>query len=196
MEEILASIRKIISDDDAKPGLSIPPAPSRAAEPRPEPPPEPKGQDDIDALLAGFDSGEHDAVEPQVLELTEDMAAPGSGFEASDLDFVEAPARQAEPAPPEMMPAMMSEKSVMAPRPAVSSSSFEERLISAATDSAISSAFGSLTHTILSQNARTLDDLVQEMLRPMLKSWLDDNLPALVERLVRAEIERVSRGGR
>ena len=198
MEEILASIRKIISDDDSKPGPAISPAPSRAAEPRPEPRPEPKGQDDIDALLAGFDTGEHDGVEPQVLELTEDMAAPGSGFEASDLDFVEAPARQAaEPAPPEMMPAMMSEKSLTAPRPApASSTSFEERLISAATDSAISSAFGSLTHTILSQNARTLDDLVQEMLRPMLKSWLDDNLPALVERLVRAEIERVSRGGR
>jgi len=34
------------------------------------------------------------------------------------------------------------------------------------------------------------------MLRPMLKSWLDDNLPSLVERLVRSEIERVSRGGR
>ena len=52
----------------------------------------------------------------------------------------------------------------------------------------------SLAHTVLSQNARTLDDLVKEMLRPMLKSWLDDNLPSLVERLVRAEIERVSRG--
>ena len=42
--------------------------------------------------------------------------------------------------------------------------------------------------------ARTLEDLVKEMLRPMLKSWLDDNLPGLVERIVRAEIERVSRG--
>ncbi len=47
---------------------------------------------------------------------------------------------------------------------------------------------------MLTQNARTLEDLVKEMLRPMLKSWLDDNLPAVVERLVRAEIERVSRG--
>ncbi len=46
----------------------------------------------------------------------------------------------------------------------------------------------------LTHNARTLDDLVEDMLRPMLKSWLDDNLPSLVERLVRAEIERVSRG--
>ncbi len=43
-------------------------------------------------------------------------------------------------------------------------------------------------------NARTLEDLVKEMLRPMLKAWLDDNLPGLVERIVRAEIERVSRG--
>ena len=47
---------------------------------------------------------------------------------------------------------------------------------------------------MLLQNARTLEDLVRDMLRPMLKSWLDDNLPSVVERLVRAEIERVSRG--
>jgi cell pole-organizing protein PopZ len=44
------------------------------------------------------------------------------------------------------------------------------------------------------QNPRTLEDLVREMLKPMLKAWLDDNLPNIVERLVRAEIERVSRG--
>ena len=47
---------------------------------------------------------------------------------------------------------------------------------------------------MLGNNARTLEDLVKEMLRPMLKSWLDDNLPSLVERIVRDEIERVSRG--
>ncbi len=67
-------------------------------------------------------------------------------------------------------------------------------LLSTSASAAIDNAFGSLAHTVLSQNARTLDDLVKEMLRPMLKSWLDDNLPGLVERLVRAEIERVSRG--
>ena len=55
-------------------------------------------------------------------------------------------------------------------------------------------SFNSLAHTVLAQNARTLEDLVREMLKPMLKSWLDDNLPNMVERLVRAEIERVSRG--
>ena len=59
---------------------------------------------------------------------------------------------------------------------------------------AVDSAFNALAETVLVQNARTLEDLVREMLRPMLKVWLDDNLPRLVERLVRAEIERVSRG--
>jgi cell pole-organizing protein PopZ len=44
------------------------------------------------------------------------------------------------------------------------------------------------------KNARTLDEMVAEMLRPMLKAWLDDNLPGMVERIVRDEIERVSRG--
>jgi cell pole-organizing protein PopZ len=36
---------------------------------------------------------------------------------------------------------------------------------------------------------------MREMLRPMLKNWLDDNLPAIVGRLVRAEIQRVARSG-
>jgi cell pole-organizing protein PopZ len=48
-----------------------------------------------------------------------------------------------------------------------------------------------LAQTVLLDNARTLQDLVREMLRPMLKSWLDDNLPTVVERLVLAEIERI-----
>ena len=56
------------------------------------------------------------------------------------------------------------------------------------------SAFNTLAQTVLVQNARTLEDLVREMLRPMLKTWLDENLPGIVERLVRAEIERVARG--
>ncbi len=63
-------------------------------------------------------------------------------------------------------------------------------------DRAASLAFTSLTNTILTKNARTLDDLMQDMMRPMVKQWLDDNLPLVVERLVRAEIERVARGGR
>ena len=70
----------------------------------------------------------------------------------------------------------------------------DRSLLSATTTAVVDSAFNSLAQTVLVQNSRTLDDLVREMLRPMLKAWLDDNLPNMVERLVRAEIERVSRG--
>jgi cell pole-organizing protein PopZ len=70
----------------------------------------------------------------------------------------------------------------------------DRSLLSVTTAAAVDSAFNSLAHTVLGTNARTLEDLVKEMLRPMLKAWLDDNLPSLVERIVRAEIERVSRG--
>ena len=45
-------------------------------------------------------------------------------------------------------------------------------------------------------SSEDMDEMAREMLRPMLKAWLDDNLPVMVERLVRAEIERVARGGR
>lgn len=69
-----------------------------------------------------------------------------------------------------------------------------ERLVSGVTDNAVTAAFGSL-HRSVTSNSRTVDDLVAEALRPMLKEWLDQNLPSLVERLVRAEIERVARQG-
>ncbi len=70
------------------------------------------------------------------------------------------------------------------------------QLLSDQTSHAVTNAFGQLAHTVLTNNARTLEDLVKDMLKPMLKTWLDDNLPTMVERLVRAEIERVARGGR
>ena len=72
----------------------------------------------------------------------------------------------------------------------------DENLLSEDSDEVVHGAFSALAHTILAQNARTLEDLISEMLQPMLKGWLDDNLPALVERLVKEEIDRVSRGRR
>ena len=70
----------------------------------------------------------------------------------------------------------------------------EPDIMSSATAAAVDSAFNALAHTVLVQNAKTLEDLVKEMLRPMLQHWLDNNLLTLVERLVRQEIERVARG--
>ena len=134
---------------------------------------------------------------PDVLDLTEAMAAPATppppahGFRTidgqSDIAFEDSPIESApepEPEPPPMLDD---------PRPRFSDAG-GAGLVSAVTSAAVDSAFNSLAQTVLVQNARTLEDLVREMLRPLLKTWLDDNLPSLVERLVRAEIERVSRG--
>ena len=56
-----------------------------------------------------------------------------------------------------------------------------------------SAAFNTLTQAVRKQNSQTLEDFVREILQPRLASWLDDNLPGLVERMVRTEIERIAR---
>lgn len=245
MEEILASIRRIIADDEAKPPpaeaakpapapaaapapkpqamADIPPskvAPAKPAAEKPAPPPAakpaapppaaaagagPNNQDDIDALLAGLDEATpapeirapEPEPEPDVLELTDEMAMdpeptpapPPPSFHRveprDDLEFAETPPPRPTPAP-SYAPVDFDAPPLPPQQP----------ILAQSTVSAVESAFNSLAHTVLSSNARTLEDLVKEMLRPMLKSWLDDNLPGLVERIVKAEIERVSRGGR
>jgi cell pole-organizing protein PopZ len=66
------------------------------------------------------------------------------------------------------------------------------QLMPSEANNAVHSTWNVLAQTILVENGRTLQDLVREMLRPMLKSWLDDNLPTLVERIVLAEIEQMT----
>src|SRR5881628_1955094 len=65
-----------------------------------------------------------------------------------------------------------------------------------ATDASVASSFQSLTTSMFLRDSDLIARTAREMLRPMLKQWLDENLPVMVERLVRAEIERVARGGR
>jgi cell pole-organizing protein PopZ len=67
-------------------------------------------------------------------------------------------------------------------------------LISARTGAAVAASFEDLARNVSSLTQAEVNEMAQELLRPMLQNWLDDNLPALVERLVRDEIERVSRG--
>ena len=189
MEEILASIRRIIADDDS--GKSA----ARASEPpaaKPAPP--------VVAALSPASTSAALRVQPppasqpqllkpapspaaEVLDLKEAMATPDFRTidGASDVFFTE---RTLEPTEHRPLP-----PAATATAPAV-----DRNLISTATRAAVDNAFNSLANTVLGNNARTLEDLVKEMLQPMLRSWLDDNLPGLVERLVRAEIERVSRG--
>ena len=69
-------------------------------------------------------------------------------------------------------------------------------LLSAGADASVSASFNALAASMMMQNGGLIEDGVREMLRPMLKTWLDDNLPGIVERLVRQEIERMARGSR
>ena len=67
-----------------------------------------------------------------------------------------------------------------------------DQLISREVNNAVHAAFDALTQTVIVNNSRTLEDLVREMMQPILTVWLNDNLPGMVERLVRVEIERIS----
>jgi uncharacterized protein len=69
-------------------------------------------------------------------------------------------------------------------------------LLSPQADEAVTAAFEALSAGLAMQSAELAENMTREILRPMLKTWLDENLPSLVERLVRAEIQRVARGGR
>jgi cell pole-organizing protein PopZ len=215
MEEILASIRRIIADDDPAKGppkaseppprpAAPPPRPAAAA-PRP-PAPVAESQKELDAMLAQLQAKSQPAPQPvegpasDSLDLTEQRPgpepAPTPGFRTidgqSDIVFEE---RAPEPPPPSEPPAPPRAMEPPPRRPHYDGGEGGEHgLVSAATTAAVDSAFNTLAQTVPVQNGRTLEDLVKEMLRPQLKTWLDDNLPGMVERLVRAEIERVSRG--
>jgi cell pole-organizing protein PopZ len=67
-----------------------------------------------------------------------------------------------------------------------------QKLIAGEAEEALSAAFGRISALKVSTETKTLDGLVADLLRPMLKEWLDANLPAIAERLVRQEIERIS----
>jgi cell pole-organizing protein PopZ len=230
MEEILASIRRIIADDDASktaqrapdapraeapqlpplpeipeafaaPPPPPPPAPPPQAPPPRiefEPPPPPAPPSPIVEEPVAFHQDTVADQSADILDLTESMATEPSPAVpqfrsidgSSDAGFAEA---QEASEPPRSAPADFPSRASFASAPPRVPDE-QNRLISGATSAAVDSAFNALAQTVLSQNARTLEDLVREMLRPMLKSWLDDNLPGMVERMVRAEIERVSRG--
>jgi cell pole-organizing protein PopZ len=211
MEEILASIRRIIADDDPArpPDESRPPAhetfPPQPTQPpsapprmasRPEPAParaapspmsDPETRDeDIDSMLAQLQATSRQppaaVEEPPASERTPEPAPALRSFnERADM---ESEKRPSEPA---------AARAVEERRPAAAEMG-DRGLVSAATTATVASAFHSLAQTVQMRNDRTLEDLVSEILRPMLKAWLDENLPTIVERLVRAEIERMSRG--
>ena len=173
LAEILASIRQIIANDEPAqeraPTEAADPRPLRGAAPAAMPPP---------ATLPPRTAASASAASAMRDEETDAKVAELGGM-----------SRQAPLARAEYPPAEQSN-----PAGPASQRSASEGLVSAATAAAVDVAFGTLAQTAQPRNGRTVEELVSELIRPMLKTWLDDNLPAIVERLVRAEIERLSRG--
>jgi cell pole-organizing protein PopZ len=197
MEEILASIRRIIADED-------PTATKSKGEFIAEALPDEVG-DYAAPKMAGADD---------VLDLAAEEEAAVAGIPAKpvarvdmdDLSFdaSETPAVASKPAraqqnewsEPLNKPAPRPQAPIQQSYTPPQNYAPPGELVSAHTGAAVSAAFNTLASSIFSNEPRTIEDLTKDMLQPLLKQWLDDNLPSLVERIVREEIERVARGRR
>jgi cell pole-organizing protein PopZ len=166
MEEILASIRRIISEDDA---------PDEAAEPAVEPEPEAVAEAEPEPVV-----GQEAEEEEDVLELTQPFEPAQGTVSIGDIDAYE----------PEAAPAPAPKP---APKPAAPSAGLVSKSTEAAAASAFGSLTSNL---LVPKSDRTLEDVTRDLLRPLLQAWLDENLPAIVEEQVRLEVERISRQGR
>jgi cell pole-organizing protein PopZ len=156
IEEILASIRQIISDDDDVPAEAPPPPPP----PKAAPPP----------------------AKPDVLELTDVV----------EEKIVKKPAPMPEPEPDPPLRRRMEIDMLEGEEDANAKSILTPHAASAAME-----GFTKLTsHMALDREgtgAVTIEDIVKEMLRPMLREWLDANLPQVIEKLVQKELDQIAR---
>lgn len=194
MEEILASIRRIIEDSDTvrQPGdEDVLPASGGTG-------------DEVEAFRAELEEPATSVAQPvSMAEIqasvayaeeagTEHEPAAEAGALPETTVFQEADAMPfddaAENAPATQEPtlgATLPEPVEAQARPAI---------ISDQAGRQVAAAFGELSEAFAASRRRSFDEMAEEMLRPMLQDWLDNNLPTLVEKLVREEIERVARG--
>lgn len=253
MEEILASIRRIISEDSGEEGEAAPEAAPEAPPPANEPegsfeleeegevleltdalPEEPVASEQEPAFVeepapapepepAAYSAGaaeiEEEAEAPAETNVVETaFSQPAAASHVADeaeiepeieeeagvadlepSDFIEDDASNEEvfDADDDIVFEELSEEPVMSAESAepLLSEAANSNLMSRVTEDAASAAFGALSSSLVTStgDARTLEELVGELLKPMLKDWLDANLPSMVEEMVREEIERVAR---
>lgn len=164
MEEILASIRRIISEDE-QPARKVAEEPLELSLPA-----DPMAHDMVDDLMV-FDA----EPEPEPTPPPRPVPAPAAPAPA--------PVAVSRPAP--------------APETHFPISGEEESMLSEQAFAAASGSFTRLAGTMrIAGPGQTLEGIVREMLRPMLKEWLDENLPPLVEAKVEAEVQRITKGFR
>lgn len=176
MEEILSSIRRIIADDQEEEGAGAKPVtdPAKAKATKPAAAP---AEEDVLDLTQVVGSGEAQPATPPAL---------GDASDAFDLELEE---EDDEPAPV-----------AAPPKPAAKARDSEESLVSAPAASASTSAFARLAKAAASseQPARgigdkTVETFLTDLLKPMLKDWLDQNLEGVVERVVEQEVKKLAR---
>lgn len=174
MEEIIASISRIITDEK-----------------RPEDPFRPIPSENRDDVFELTEAVNEDGSVRRVTPLAERGAAPGAeAAEAGDPAIADVSAARAEPDRPHSDAALGPKLDLD-----------RERIVSAATSGAAAAAFAQLGalprerrregELTLGAADRTLEDIVRDMLRPLLETWLNEHLPGIVDRLVRKEIARV-----
>lgn len=223
MEEILASIRRIIADDQSLPGhggspLPLEPEAPHAELPHAKAPDAPVDLPPEHGIVAApqFVSPEGPA---SVMDTPHPLAPPapdagtgleGTGMVGEDVPALHEPALQGLDAQePDAHEAALH---AMHDGPGVNLHDFvpEEPtmtahevsgeapsgLFSAATSQSLAAAFNTLAVSRLTADSHELRGLAQEMLRPLLKDWLDENLPSMVEGIIRDEIDRMAHGGR
>ncbi|MDB5641388.1 MAG: hypothetical protein JWN07_705 [Hyphomicrobiales bacterium] len=193
MEEILASIRKIISDDQTLPLSSKPEAIIRDEFNAPRDEHRPRTEVRMRDEVRMTEERLPPVREPE-LERKRPQPAQRAPADFSGSFVSPPPARPARPEAPKPT-ADVREFAARPPAPTPRLVTRDEPpLVSDQTDLAVNSSFQVLNAARSMPNAQAMEAMAREMLRPMLKEWLDDHLPSLVETLVRAEIERVSRG--
>lgn len=237
MEEILASIRRIITDEEGNPTTEqksqndddsvekVLGTDDAETEDSILSSSQPMSPDDLDALFAPDEDNESvgakagatetefasedsepeasskaDNADEEVLELTA-AEIEDDGTEAADdeielvdgMDIIFDEIEEELPAPePEVSAKAEPEVSLEpAPTPVVHRSRVEN-LISNQAATSVSESFSNLSGLVVSSQAKTMEDLLKEMMRPMLQSWLDQNLPTMVEKMVAVEIRRLS----
>ena len=195
MEDILASIRRILSEDEqpAKPAET-----ATAAAPAVD---DPAMDDDVlpldDSMLVAEPAADTPDPHDTAAAMIAAMSAPGEPLDAVDLAPAPAPIAQ----PVTIVQPVPIAQPVPAPPVTAPPPPFSDRLINAEAEAATAGSVSTLLRTLESgrqaasmavyRGGPTLEDMVREEVRALLTTWLDANLPPLVERLVRAEIERV-----
>jgi uncharacterized protein len=152
-----------------------------------EPKPYERSPDDIRKAIENSRAAREDArALLGIPEAANTARAPEAG--RSGPESFHAPTTEERPAPFE------HKASAPTDRRAVAESAPKQALLSERVERQVAASFSELSEAFAARSRKTFDEMAEEMIAPLLRDWMENNLPTLVERLVREEIERVARG--